>query len=137
MRDNPASRLTLTLTSHKLAILRFGPDDAIPSWLDLDRPFFALTRSTDELSIVCEEAQLPGGMDNQKCSRGWRAFRVIGPLDFSLTGVLASIATPLAKAQISLFAISTFDTDYVLVSDAQLDAARTVLAREFRFSSDG
>lgn len=136
MSDNPDARLTLALTRHHLAILRLGPNQPIPRWLDLDRPFFALTRSAEELSIVCDEAQLPDGMDDAECSRGWRAFRVNGPLDFSLTGVLASIATPLAMAKISLFAISTFDTDYILVRTTQLGAARDVLAREFNLAPD-
>lgn len=79
-----------------------------------------MTRTPTETSIVCEAPPVEG-------EPGWRALMVEGPLDFSLTGILAGIAAPLAAAGISIFAISTFDTDYVLVKEARIDEATTVL----------
>jgi hypothetical protein len=80
----------------------------------------AIVRSADELSIVCEESKVP--MD-VKTERGWRVLKVLGPLDFSLVGILSDLANALAKAGVSIFAISTYDTDYVLVKQDQLDVA--------------
>jgi uncharacterized protein len=76
------------------------------------------------LSIVCDEAAVPADM---KQDRGWRCLTLQGPLDLGLTGVLASVLTPLALAQIPIFAIATFDTDYVLVREAQLEQAVAAL----------
>ena len=88
--------------------------------------FFFLARTPDELSIVCPADTVP---DNAtKVEAGWRIFRVEGPLDFSLVGILAKLTGLLAERSIPVFAISTFDTDYVLVKADQADAAREVLA---------
>ena len=84
---------------------------------DVPAGFFSVTRTADELSVVCAEGEAPGGA---KCECGWRMLQVVGPLEFSLTGVLAAIATPLANTGVSIFAISTFDTDYVLVKEESL-----------------
>ena len=86
--------------------------------------FFAAIRTADELSLVTEDALAPSGVP---CERGWRALKVAGPLDFSLTGILAAIAVPPAAAKIPIFALSTFDTDYVLVKEIQLTAAVAAL----------
>jgi uncharacterized protein len=102
--------LTLSVLPEILAICRLDRDTAIPAWATGD--FVSITRTNDELSIVCDERAVPSGV---KADRGWRALKIEGPLDLSLTGVLASIAVPLAEARINIFAISTFDTDYVLV----------------------
>jgi uncharacterized protein len=112
-------QLTLTLLADPLVICRLAPDAAIPAWATAGR-FFSITRAPDELSIVCAEAAVPEGV---KCEFGWRAFKVAGPLDFALTGVLLSIAKPLADAGVSIFALSTFLTDHVLVKQDCLDGA--------------
>lgn len=85
---------------------------------------FAVTRTRDELSVVCPVADAP---DDAVVERGWRALGVLGPLDFALTGVLAGIAGPLADAGLSVFAVSTYDTDYVLVRADALRPALDVL----------
>jgi hypothetical protein len=95
------------------------------SLLEMRQPFLSITRTADELSIVCEESLAPAGA---KVQPGWRAFKVEGPLDFSLTGIMATLAAPLATAKISLFAVATFDTDYLLVSERDLEAAIAALA---------
>ena len=108
----------------KLAVCRLEKDTRIPSWAT-DSPFFSISKTRDELSIVCSESSVP---DNIKSEKKWKAFKVEGPLDFSLTGILASLASPLAEAKISIFAISTFDTDYILVKDENLEKAVKVLS---------
>lgn len=105
------------------AVCRFEPTSEIPAWVTNSR-FFSITRTTDELSIVCEQPLVPIGV---KSENDWRAFKVVGSLDFSLTGILASIAQPLAEAKISIFAISSFDTDFVLVKSADWVRAHEVL----------
>lgn len=106
-----------------LAVARLE-DRALPAWAIEAEGFLSVTRTREELSIVCDEARLPLDI---RAERGWRAFGVQGPLDFGLTGILASLAQPLAEAGISLFAVSTFDTDYVLVRAQDKDRAEAVL----------
>jgi hypothetical protein len=110
---------TLQLLAAHLAICRLAPSAAVPQWAT-GGGFLSITRTEEELSLVCAESAVP---HDAKCERGWRAFKVEGPLDFALTGVLASIAAPLAAARVSIFAVSTFDTDYVLVKEDALDEA--------------
>jgi hypothetical protein len=117
--------LTLVVLEPELAVCKIGPDQSIPPWSTKGQ-FFSLTKTADELSIVCEQSQVPQGVESEA---GWRALKVLGPLDFGLTGILASIANPLAAASISIFALSTFDTDYVLVKASQLELAQTVLSK--------
>lgn len=89
--------------------------------------FVSTTRTAEELSIVCPQIQVPAVM---KRKEGWRCLKVRGPLDFSLTGILASLTTPLAKAGISVFAISTYDTDYLLVKEENLEKAIEILVKK-------
>ena len=112
-------RLTITVQPEVYAICKLKPAAKVPDWA-ADENFCCVTRTESELSIVCPEQQLPRGT---KAERDWRLLRVEGKLSFSLTGVLASITSPLGDAQISVFAISTYDTDYVLVRDAELNRA--------------
>jgi uncharacterized protein len=105
-----------------LAICRLGPDEAIPAWAS--GSLVSITRTADELSVVCDEAAVPGEV---RAERGWRALQVEGPLDFALTGVLAALTTPLAGAAIPIFAVSTFDTDYLLVRAQDLSPATSAL----------
>jgi hypothetical protein len=84
-----------------------------------------VTRTPTELSIVCREDSVPAGI---LANRGWRAIAVAGTLDFALTGVLASLVSPLAAAGVSIFAVSTYDTDYVLVKKNTLDRAVAALS---------
>ncbi len=86
--------------------------------------FVSITRTSEELSIVCPQRQVPAKIRRQE---GWRAMKVKGPLDFSLTGILSSLATPLAQEGVSVFAISTYDTDYLLVKEKDLERAIGVL----------
>ncbi|MGA9813212.1 MAG: ACT domain-containing protein [Terriglobales bacterium] len=107
------------------AICRLAPDAPIPAAIT-DTPFVSITRTAEELSIVCPVSQLPR---SAKCELPWTCFKLEGPFPFSLTGVLASILDPLAQSGIPIFAISTFDTDYVLVKEEfAASALKTLLA---------
>jgi len=86
--------------------------------------FLSITRTSDELSIVCGTNHVP---ENAKCESPWTCFKLEGPFPFNLTGVLASFLDPLAAARIPIFAVSTFDTDYVLVKEESGPAALKAL----------
>ncbi len=117
--------LELSLLPESFAISRLAADSPIPLWAT-QGPFYSVTRTGDELSIVTELSRVPVGIQSQP---GWRALRVHGPFVLSEIGVLAALATPLAEAKISLFAISSFDTDYLLVASETLPAAIAALER--------
>lgn len=116
--------LKLTLLAEPLAVCRLSPADAVPPWAS-GQGFHSITRTAEELSIVCAANRVPPGIRHEPA---WRAFQVEGPLPFTATGILAAIAAPLAAAEISIFAISTFDTDYVLVKEPDAGQAAAVLA---------
>ncbi|MBI4562870.1 MAG: ACT domain-containing protein [Candidatus Rokubacteria bacterium] len=119
-------RLLLSLLPDTFAICRLDKGAPIPAWA-LEGTFVSITRTLDEVSIVCSQVHVPEGV---KCESGWRCVKVEGPLSFSLTGVLASIATPLSRAGISVFAVSTYDTDCVLVKENDLNGALLALSQE-------
>ncbi len=112
----------LSVLPETFAICRLDRN-AVPLWAGAN-DFISITQTTDESSIVCRDSYVP---QDVKCDRGWRALKVAGPLDLALTGVIASLVDPLAKNQINLFAISTFDTDYLLVKEYNLARACVVL----------
>ncbi len=118
-------QLELSLLPERFAISRLAADSPIPDWATKG-PFFSVTRTGDELSVVTELSRVPVGVHSQV---GWRALRVRGPFVLSEVGVLAALAKPLAEAKISLFAVSTFDTDYLLVASEILSAAIAALER--------
>ena len=113
------SILTLTVLPDNYSICRLEPEADIPPWA-LAGDFFSITRTKDELSLVCSQEVVPAGVQSET---GWRCIMVKGPLGFSITGLLASLATSLAEVGISIFAISTFDTDYLLVKAENLKRA--------------
>ncbi len=115
----------LTIIEETFAIYRFSPDHEIPVEL-LHNEFCSISRTDEELSIVCR-SQL--GLDSLNIESGWSCIKVMGPLDFALTGILADIAAVLAKAKVSIFAISTFDTDYVLVKTESLSLAKASMSQ--------
>ena len=119
----PAPSLTLTVLPDTLAVCQLPAGSALPAWATSGR-FWALLGTDEELSVVCLATAVPAGV---KQETGWRALRFEGPFDFALTGILAAVAAPLAEAAISIFALSTFNTDYVLVRQTQLEAAMACL----------
>jgi uncharacterized protein len=119
-----ARKLSLSVLRDSYGICRLSPEDKAPDWARCGE-FWSVTRNSEEMSVVCAEADIP---ETVKSDRGWRCLKVYGPLDFSLTGILVSLARPLADAGISVFALSTYDTDYLLVKEEKLDRALAVLA---------
>jgi uncharacterized protein len=116
--------LTLSLLPDGLAICRLAPDDALPEWAANSHGFSSVTRTADELSVVCLEEAVPPEV---RCEGGWSLFKIEGPFAFSQTGILSSAAAPLAQAGIPIFAISTFDTDYILVKREHVQRSVQVL----------
>ena len=114
---------TLTLAPERFAVCRLAPDAPIPP-LPLGGSLVALAITPDEISLVVPEEFAP---PDARTEGGWRALRVAGPLDFSLTGVLSALIAPLAQAGVSIFAVSTFDTDYVLARESTLATALDTL----------
>jgi len=107
---------TLTTLPDNYAVCRLDADAALPPWATASS-FFSITRTPDELSIVCLHSSVPQGI---RCERDWRCLHLAGQIPFTRVGVLASLVQPLAEEGISVFAISTFDTDYLLVKAADL-----------------
>jgi hypothetical protein len=116
--------LRLSMVPGLWAIVRLAPNEPVPGWAVGARGFVSITRTLDELSIVCPEPSVPDGL---RAERGWALIRLHGPIPFDQTGVLSSLAAPLAAAGVGLFAISTFDTDYLLVKAGDLAKAREAL----------
>jgi hypothetical protein len=118
-------RLVLEILDQELAVVRLGAHAEVPAWFDWHaRPIASITRTDDETSMIVPAGLVP---PDDQAERGWRAIKVRGPLAFSLTGILHSVLAPLANAEISIFALSTYDTDYVLVRQADLSRAVAVL----------
>ena len=109
----------------KYAVYQQNPDNKLPNLANGDG-FWTITYTREEISVVCEEEWVPAGV---KVEPGWRLMKVKGPLDFSQVGVLSAIAAPLAQVGISVFTISTYDTDYILVKDGVLKQAIKSLLR--------
>ncbi len=117
-------KLTLFVLPEKLGICHLNKNTPIPVWALEGDSFISIGKTRDELSVICPEDKIPGGVLAEK---GWRAFKVQGPLGFVATGIVSSISTPLAKAGISIMYISTYETDYVLVEEKNLEKAKDVL----------
>jgi hypothetical protein len=118
------------MTGHSLRLLeglygvsRIEPGAPIPPWAE-GEGLASITRSTDELSIVCLESRVPEGVG---CERGWRCLQVVGPFSFETVGVLAALAASLAEAGVPILCISTYDTDYLLLREADVPRARQAL----------
>jgi len=107
------------------SVCQLPADANIPDWANKGE-FWAITRSSDELSIVCESQFVPKDV---RAEQQWRALKVLGPLDFAMVGVLAALSATLAEAGVSIFAISTFDTDFLLVKLDRLDDAISALSK--------
>jgi hypothetical protein len=121
--------LILNLHQRDLSVVRLSPQDGVPAWLDLAAsPLVSVTFATNELSIVCRTNLVPHGLRSEG---PWRAFEIVGPIDFGLTGVLASVLNPLAVAGLSIFALSTYDTDWILVRSESISTAQAALAAHF------
>ncbi|MDO8452783.1 MAG: ACT domain-containing protein [bacterium] len=116
--------LTLKILSSTFAVCQLPRESDIPSWATKGA-LSSITKTNNELSVVCEQELIPEGV---KADKDWRALMVQGPLDFSLVGILANLSSILASAGVSIFAISTYDTDYLLVKEESLEKAIEALS---------
>jgi len=116
-------QLRYSVLPGRFAICRLTPDAAVPEWATASK-FFSITRTANELSIVGEQERVPAGVPSES---GWACLRLEGPFPFELTGVLAAILDPLARAGIAIFAVSTFDTDCILIKGDRLPSAEEAL----------
>lgn len=114
--------MNLSTHQERYAICRLSPDAPFPDWAR--GHFVSLSRTQDELSVVCQQDFVPKDVQQEG---DWVVLQVAGPMDLSIVGVLASLTKPLAEAKINLFAISTFDTDYLLVKSEKYQAAKAAL----------
>ena len=116
-------QLTLVALPGSYGICRLGPDEPVPAW-GLQGEFFSATRTKEELSIVCAEAQIPATV---LCESGWRLFKIDAVMDFSLVGIVAGISAVLAGADVGIFVLSTYNTDYILVRQPDFAVAAAAL----------
>jgi uncharacterized protein len=114
----------LSLLPGRFAVCRLEPRDDVPAWVPSAGALVVIARTTQELSIVCDAGVVP---ESVRAERDLRAFVVHGPLPFDAVGIMAALSGALAAAGIPLFALSTFDTDYVLVREDRVDEARMAL----------
>lgn len=119
-------KLNLRLLKDTYGVCRLNKDDSIPSWA-FDGEFFSITKTNDELSIVCLENNIPSDIKYEKF---WKILKIEGPLDFSLVGILSKISSLMAENNISIFAISTYDTDYILIKKEKIDSAVNILEKD-------
>ncbi len=115
--------LTVQLIPGDFAVCRLPATAPVPDWAGSD-VFTSVTRTGEELSILCPAAQVPAGTKHES---GWRLLKLQGPFAFTETGILAAVLAPLAAAKIGILAMATFDTDYVLVKSTRLAEARQAL----------
>ena len=114
--------MKLSILPDAVAVCRLAPGAAVPEWIR--GAFTSITRTADELSIVCDDAVVPAEV---QAERGWRMLKIEGPIPFAMTGVASALLAPLAEARISIFLISTYDTDYLLLKADSFDRALGVL----------
>jgi len=120
-------QLTLNVLPLTYAVCRLEPNGHIPNWALLGDDFISLTRTRTELSVVCAQDNVP--VEGTTAERGWRCIKVEGSFDFSLSGIHVSLASPLAESNISVLAIATYETDHLLVKEADLERTIQVLVR--------
>jgi hypothetical protein len=115
--------VVLQVVAGEFAVCRLAFSEPVPTWTG-SAVFSSVTRTADELSIICPATQVPRGVKHEA---GWSLLKLQGPFAFTETGILAAVLAPLAAAKIGILATATFDTDYLLVKSAQLPEARRAL----------
>ncbi len=116
-------KLNFSLLPGRFAVSRLAAETPIPDWIH-SGPFSCVSRTRDELSVVSLTASVPAEVQSEK---DWICLKLLGPFPFQLTGILASFLDPLAEANIPIFAVSTFDTDYILVKEDDKERALETL----------
>lgn len=126
-------KLKISVLPEVLMVCRLDKDAEVPDWTWAGE-FVSITKTPEELSIVCRQCDVP---KNVRCEKDWRCLKVNGPLDFTCVGILASLSAPLSKAGVSIFAVSTYDTDYLLVKEKDLERTILVLNQEDHIVEQG
>lgn len=122
-----ACRMKLSVLDNHFSVVRLAPGTPIPEWSCQQTELFSITATPEEVSIVCPTNNIPEKLQDMVVDHDWRCLKVEGVLNFYLTGILSSLATPLAHHGIAIFAISTFNTDYILVQEESLEETIRVL----------
>lgn len=118
-----ASKVRLKRLDGSYAVCRLDAASTIPAWAD-GEGFVSISRSEDELSIVCRTERVPGDV---KQDAGWACYKFVGPFAFDETGIVSSVIGPLSDAGIGIFVVSTFDGDHMLLKEADIGRAEPVL----------
>lgn len=121
-------KITLIPMEFQLGVCKLSPKEEIPKWAYKNKEFTSITYTDDELSIVCMEEDIPKGVEAEL---GWKVLKIKGQLDFSLVGILASVIKPLTENSISVFTISTYNTDYILIKEDQFEKGIELLKYKF------
>jgi hypothetical protein len=116
-------QITLEQDPHPYAVSRLSPDQPIPAWAD-GEGFVTISRSRQELSIVCRAGRVPAGIQSEQ---DWACWRFVGPFAFGATGIVLSVIEPLSRGGIGIFVVSTFDGDHLLVQRGDLERAIPLL----------
>ncbi len=125
--------LTLLDVAGRFAVCKLPPDSTVPAWATAG-DVFSVTRTGEELSVVCRQEMVPTGI---QCEGDWRCLRVAGAMPFTLVGVLSALTRPVAAAGVGVFAVSTFATDYLFFKDAEFQTAVSALRRAGYYSAGG
>jgi len=112
-------KLQMSPLLETFAICHLDPDSVVPAW-GASGLFFSITRTPEELSVICPEANVS---ELVRANRGWRCLKVDTPMNFNEIGIVASLAVPLAEAGLSIFVVSSYETDYLLIKGKDFDAA--------------
>jgi uncharacterized protein len=124
-----AAKIDLRQLSGSYAICKLSPESPIPDWAD-GEGFVSISRTSEELSIVCRSDRAPGRVPADiQVSSEWRCWQFVGPFAFDETGIALSVIRPLSESGIGIFLVSTFDTDYLLIKERDVEAAKTALLR--------
>ncbi len=118
-------KLKAAILTEKYQICRLPAGTKIPEEI-FKQAFYSITKTQDEISILIPESDI---IRTNQIDHGWRCIKILGPLDFKLTGVLASVTTPLAQAGISVLSVSTYETDYLFVKEQELKLSLTILSK--------
>lgn len=122
-------KITLQILKDQLAVCQLEPGATLPNWVRfVSGEFISITQTLEELSIVCNQNLVPPGI---KAEKNWRLIRIKGQMDFSLVGILKRVITPLSESEISIYSISTYNTDYILIKDENFERAVQMLSEEF------
>lgn len=121
-----SKKIALKILPGLMAICRFDPAAKVHEWIDKSG-FYSITRTPQELSVVCRAERVPPGTESES---GWRCLQLLGPFGFSEVGIIASLSQPLAASGVPVFVISTFDTDYLMVKEKDLSKAIDALAAQ-------